>query len=91
MNLVAQGLSAGGVPAVLAEPEEVAITVLEAIQNDSFWAHHDPDADARLSDNRFKPVIDWEHEILRARCDALINRTKPDPYLWGGSRAAGSR
>ena len=75
-------------PAVLAEPEEVAQTVLEAIQNDSFWAHHDLEADARLSNNRFKAVIEWEHEILKARCEALIDRSKPDPYLWGGSGAA---
>ena len=91
MNFVKQGLESSGVPAVLAEPEEVAMTVLEAIQNDSFWAHHDLEADQRLSEGRFKPVIEWEHEILRARADALINRSQPDAYLWGGSGVAGNR
>jgi NAD(P)-dependent dehydrogenase (short-subunit alcohol dehydrogenase family) len=87
MTFVAQGLEAGGVPAPLAEPEEVAQTVLDAILEDSFWAHQTVEQDARYTDGRMQANIEWEHDILRARCDALINRTAPDPYLWGGSGA----
>src|SRR3954465_15593045 len=85
MHMVQAGLQGNGVPAVLAEPEEVAQTVLEAVQNDSFWAHHDLEADARLSNNRFKAVIDWEDEMIRNRAAAIIGRDQPDSYLWGGT------
>jgi NAD(P)-dependent dehydrogenase (short-subunit alcohol dehydrogenase family) len=85
MHMVQAGLQGNGVPPVLAEPEEVAQTVLEAIQSDSFWAHHDHEADARLSNNRFKAVIDWEDEMIRNRAAAIIGRDKPDSYLWGGT------
>ncbi|MCK9897811.1 SDR family NAD(P)-dependent oxidoreductase [Frankia sp. AgB32] len=40
MSFVQKGLEAGGAKAVLAEPEGVATTALEAIRSDSFWAHH---------------------------------------------------
>lgn len=83
MEFVQQGLEKGGVPAVLAEPEEVAVTVLEAIESGSFWAHHDHEADQRLSGGRYAPVIDWEDQVLRERAAAMINRTAPDSYLWG--------
>ena len=72
------------VTAVMAEPEEVAQTVLEAIVADSFWAHGSHEQDGRLWDGRFGPMIDWEDGIVRARADALVDRTPPDPYLWGG-------
>lgn len=83
MPFVQQGLEKGGVPAVLAEPEEVAVTVLEAVESGNFWARHDREADTRLSEGRFTPVIEWEEQVLRDRADAIINRTEPDPYLWG--------
>jgi NAD(P)-dependent dehydrogenase (short-subunit alcohol dehydrogenase family) len=83
MEYVRQGLVKGGVAAVLAEPEEVALTVLETVENGSFWAHHDHAADERLSGGRFAADIDWQDQIVRNRADALINRTSPDPYLWG--------
>jgi NAD(P)-dependent dehydrogenase (short-subunit alcohol dehydrogenase family) len=83
MEFVQQGLAKGGVPAVLAEPEEVAVTVLEAIETGSFFAHHGHAADQRLSGGRYAAVIDWEDQVIRDRADALINRTAPDSYLWG--------
>jgi NAD(P)-dependent dehydrogenase (short-subunit alcohol dehydrogenase family) len=83
MSFVQQGLNKGGVPTALAEPEEVAVTVLEAIEKGGFWAHHDHEADTRLSDGKYAATIDWEHGVVRARADAMINRTAPDPYLWG--------
>jgi NAD(P)-dependent dehydrogenase (short-subunit alcohol dehydrogenase family) len=83
MEFVQQGLAKGGVPAILAEPEEVALTVLETLESGSFWAHHDHEADQRLSGGRYAPVIDWEDQVIRNRADALINRTAPDSYLWG--------
>jgi hypothetical protein len=83
MAMVQRGLESGGVTAVLAEPEEVAMTVLESIQSGNFWAHHDHEADKRLSNRRFKADIDWQDEIVRKRAAAIIDRSEPDPYLWG--------
>jgi NAD(P)-dependent dehydrogenase (short-subunit alcohol dehydrogenase family) len=83
MPMVQQGLQSNGVAAVLAEPEEVAITVVEALQSGNFWAHHDHEADERLSNGRFKVDIDWQDEIVRKRATAIITRAAPDPYLWG--------
>lgn len=83
MNYVQQGLEKGGVTAVLAEPEEVAVTVLEAVESGSFWAHHDHEADERLSGGRFAGDIDWQDQVIRDRAEAIISRTAPDPYLWG--------
>jgi NAD(P)-dependent dehydrogenase (short-subunit alcohol dehydrogenase family) len=83
MGMVQQGLESYGVAAVLAEPEEVAVTVFEALQSGNFWAHHDHDADKRLSGGRFGADIDWQDETIRKRAEAIINRTAPDPYLWG--------
>jgi NAD(P)-dependent dehydrogenase (short-subunit alcohol dehydrogenase family) len=83
MAMVQQGLESNGVAAVLAEPEEVAVTVLEALQSGNFWAHHDHEADERLSNGRFKVDIDWQDEIVRKRTAAIISRTAPDAYLWG--------
>jgi NAD(P)-dependent dehydrogenase (short-subunit alcohol dehydrogenase family) len=85
MPLVQQGLEASGVAVVLAEPEEVAVTVLETLHSGSFWAHHDHEADQRLSSGRFGADIDWQDLMIRNRAAAIVNRTPPDPYLWGGS------
>jgi NAD(P)-dependent dehydrogenase (short-subunit alcohol dehydrogenase family) len=87
MTFVEQGLRAAGVSVTLAEPEQVAVTVLEAIQNDSFWAHHDREADQRLYDGAYTADIAWQEGILRNRLDALVNRTDPDGYLWGMARS----
>jgi hypothetical protein len=83
MDMVQRGLESYGVAAVLAEPEEVAVTVLEALRSGNFWAHHDHDADQRLSAGRFEADIDWQDAIIRKRAEAIINRTSPDPYVWG--------
>ncbi|CAN5753216.1 SDR family oxidoreductase [soil metagenome] len=83
MDLVQEALESYGVTAVLAEPEDVAMTVLESLQSGSFWAHHAHDADRRLTDGRFKADIDWQDAIIRKRAAAIINRSAPDPYLWG--------
>jgi NAD(P)-dependent dehydrogenase (short-subunit alcohol dehydrogenase family) len=83
MDFVQQGLESYGVATVLAEPEEVAMTVLEALRSGSFWAHHDHDADTRLTSGRFQADIAWQDDIIRKRAAAIIERTAPDPYLWG--------
>jgi NAD(P)-dependent dehydrogenase (short-subunit alcohol dehydrogenase family) len=82
MPLVQQGLENGGVPTSLAEPGEVAATVVEAIRNGTFWAANDRDADQRRSGGRFAATIDWENEIFRNRAASFIDRTAPDSYLW---------
>lgn len=89
MDFVKQGLEAGGIPAVLVEPEDVAAFVLDAIRDESFWAHPTHAQDARVTGGRMKALIEWEDEIIQARADAIIGRTAPDPYLWGGGRAQG--
>jgi NAD(P)-dependent dehydrogenase (short-subunit alcohol dehydrogenase family) len=86
MTFVQEGLAAWGVPAVLAEPEQVAETVLEAIRSDRFWVYHDREADARLTDGKFAEVIEWQDEMVRQHARSLIDRTDPDPYLWGMKR-----
>jgi NAD(P)-dependent dehydrogenase (short-subunit alcohol dehydrogenase family) len=85
MPHVQKYLEESGVAAVLAEPEEVAVTVLEAIKNGGFWAHHGREADDRLYAGKFAAAIDWEDGIVRQRADAIINQSAPDPYLWGGA------
>jgi len=88
MDMVVSGLASSGIPAVAGEPDEVALVVLEAIQSGSFWAHQTIEQDERQTDGRMKPMIVWEDEIVRAQADAKVNRSEPDPYLWGGSRRA---
>ena len=83
MGLVQQGLRNGGTPAALAEPSDVAVTVVEAIRNGNFWVTNDHEADQRLTDGRFAAQIDWEHQIFRNRAASFVDRTAPDPYLWG--------
>jgi NAD(P)-dependent dehydrogenase (short-subunit alcohol dehydrogenase family) len=83
MPLVQQGLENAGVVAVLAQPEEVADTVLEAIRADRFFATLDHEADERRFGGRFAKDLDWQNDIIQKRADALVGRTAPDPYLWG--------
>ncbi len=82
MPFVQQGLVKGGVPAEVAEPGEVAASVVEAIRAGTFWAANDHEADQRLTGGRFAAVIDWEKEIFRERAASFADRTAPDPYLW---------
>ena len=87
-EMVEEMLQKMGVPAVLGEPEELAQVILEGIQNDEFWINPTRDQDDRIFGGRLKPNIDWQDEMVRAKADAMINRTPPDVYLWGGSRRA---
>ena len=66
-----------GLPATFTEPEEVAETAIDAIVADSFWAR------PNIDDERHRETVEWEAGIYRARAEALIARTQPDPYLWG--------
>jgi NAD(P)-dependent dehydrogenase (short-subunit alcohol dehydrogenase family) len=83
MPHVQQGLQNGGVVTVLAQPSEVAETVVEAIVADRFWAYHDHEADARLTSGRFAEDIAWQDDMIGKRAQSMIGRTAPDPYLWG--------
>jgi NAD(P)-dependent dehydrogenase (short-subunit alcohol dehydrogenase family) len=83
MAMVQQYLQKGGVPVALAEPVEVAATVVEAIRDGRFWAVNDHEADERLTGGRFAATIDWEHQMLRNRAESYAARTTPDSYLWG--------
>jgi NAD(P)-dependent dehydrogenase (short-subunit alcohol dehydrogenase family) len=86
---VEQGLRAAGVPAVLVEPEEVAAVVLDAIRDDSFWAHPTHEQDVRIFGGRLKAGRDWLDEVTLARAGAIVGRTTPDPYLWSGGGGSG--
>jgi len=83
MDFVAQGLEASGIPTVLVEPEDVAAFTLEAIREETFWVHPTHEQDERITQGALKSQIDWQDEIVRARADAIIRRSAPDPYLWG--------
>jgi NAD(P)-dependent dehydrogenase (short-subunit alcohol dehydrogenase family) len=72
-----------GLPATLMEPQNVAEYTLEAIRNDSFWAHPTLDDDQRLTGGTQAELTEWEHDVWRTRLDAMISRSAPDPYLWG--------
>ena len=66
-----------GLPATFTEPEEVATHAIDAIRADSFWAR------PALDDEAHRETVEWEATIYRARAEAAIARSAPDPYLWG--------
>jgi NAD(P)-dependent dehydrogenase (short-subunit alcohol dehydrogenase family) len=81
--MVVEMLRQHGCMAVLSPPSEVAASTVDAIRRDIFWANPDPQTDLRLTDGRHAETIAWANEIYRRRASALIERTPPDPYLWG--------
>jgi NAD(P)-dependent dehydrogenase (short-subunit alcohol dehydrogenase family) len=83
MDATAEVLAASGVPTVLVEPEVVAAFTVEAIREESFWVHPTHEQDERITKGALKAQIDWQDDIIRARADAIIRRSAPDPYLWG--------
>ena len=82
MGFVQEALRKGGVPVGLAEPSDVAATVVEAIRSGSFWVFNDHAADQRLTGGRFASQIDWEQQIFRNRAASFIEKTAPDSYLY---------
>jgi len=72
-----------GLPATLMPPGNVAEYTVEAIRNDSFWAHPTFEDDERLTGGTQAATIEWEHDIWRTRMDAMTARSDPSPYLWG--------
>jgi NAD(P)-dependent dehydrogenase (short-subunit alcohol dehydrogenase family) len=81
--LVVEMLRQHGCMAVLSPPSEVAGFTVDAIRRDIFWANPDLETDQRLTGGRHAETIAWANEIYRRRAGALIERTPPDPYLWG--------
>jgi NAD(P)-dependent dehydrogenase (short-subunit alcohol dehydrogenase family) len=79
---VAAGLAAHGHPAAVVEPEAVAALVVEGIERRAFWIEADAEQDARLYGGRNRDNIERVHQIIRAKADAMIDHTPPDPYLW---------
>jgi NAD(P)-dependent dehydrogenase (short-subunit alcohol dehydrogenase family) len=76
-------LRAVGLPAVLAQPDEVAAFTIDAIRRDAFWAHPDAAEDERHTGGRHRETIEWENDVYRTRAQVLIDRAAPDAYLWG--------
>lgn len=79
---VVAGLAAGGVPAALIEPEELADVIVEGIERRSFWIEADLEQDARHFGGRNHATIVRNHEIIRAKAHAMIEHRPPDDYLW---------
>ena len=84
-------LQSSGVPAVLAEPEELAQVVLESIKNDKFFFNPSHDQDQRFFGGKLKPNLDWSDEMVMNKAKAMIDRTTPDSYLWGPGGQAPAR
>lgn len=80
--MVADMLRQGGVPAALAEPEELAQVVVEGIENNAFWLNPSSDQDERIFGGRLKEIHDWQNEMVMKKAHAMIDQTPPDPYLW---------
>jgi NAD(P)-dependent dehydrogenase (short-subunit alcohol dehydrogenase family) len=81
--MVVEMLRQHGCLAVLSPPSEVAASAIDAIRRDIFWANPDLETDRRLTGGRHAETIEWANGIHRSRAAALIDRTPPDPYLWG--------
>jgi NAD(P)-dependent dehydrogenase (short-subunit alcohol dehydrogenase family) len=81
--MVVEMLRQNGALVVLSPPSEVAAFTIDAIRRDMFWANPDVETDRRLTGGRHAETISWTKEIYQRRAHALIERTPPDPYLWG--------
>jgi short-subunit dehydrogenase len=79
---VVDGLATRGIPAALIEPEELAQVILEGLEQRRFWIEADLDQDARYFGGRNRATIARNHELIRAKADAMIEHTPPDGYLW---------
>ncbi len=88
--IVVDMLKAGGVPAALAEPEELAQVVVEGIANNAFWLNPTPDQDERFFGGRLKEIHEWQGEMIMKKANAMIDQTPPDPYLWSPGPYPGS-
>jgi NAD(P)-dependent dehydrogenase (short-subunit alcohol dehydrogenase family) len=79
---VVDGLATRGIPAALIEPEELAQVIVEGLEQRAFWIEAGFDEDARLFGGRNHDTIVRNHEIIRAKAEAMIEHSAPDPYLW---------
>jgi NAD(P)-dependent dehydrogenase (short-subunit alcohol dehydrogenase family) len=79
---VVDGLATRGIPAALIEPEELAEVIVECLAQRAFWIEADLDQDARYFGGRNRDTIARNHEIIRAKANAMIGHTPPDTYLW---------
>ena len=70
-------MRANGLPATFTEPDEVAVTAMDAIRRESFWARQS------VTDEAHRETVEWEARIYRAQAEANIAREQPDAYLWG--------
>jgi NAD(P)-dependent dehydrogenase (short-subunit alcohol dehydrogenase family) len=76
-------LQASGIPAVLAEPEELANVILDGILTDRFWINPTFEEDERYFGGRLKPNIEWQKEMVMRKAEAMVEQSPPDTYLWG--------
>jgi NAD(P)-dependent dehydrogenase (short-subunit alcohol dehydrogenase family) len=79
---VVNGLAKRGIPAALIEPEELAAVIVEGLERRAFWIEAGVDEDARYFGGRNRATIARNHEIIRAKADAMIGHLPPDAYLW---------
>ena len=76
-------LRQSGVPAVLAEPEELANVIVEGIKEGRFYLRPDRDDDKKYFGGKLAPSLDWQDQMIRNKADAIIKGTNPDSYIWG--------
>lgn len=76
-------LNASGIPAVLAEPEELAQVILEGILADEFWINVTLEQDERIFGGRMKESLIWEHERVLLKAKAMTEHLPPDDHIYG--------
>jgi NAD(P)-dependent dehydrogenase (short-subunit alcohol dehydrogenase family) len=79
---VAAGLSRGGKPAPLIEPEEFAEVILAGIRDNRFWIEATPADDERFFGGRYAGAIRSSRARIRAKAEAMASYLPPDSYLW---------
>lgn len=84
-EFVEEMLQGIGVPAVLAEPEELAEVIVEGMENDTFWINPTAEQDEKYFGGRLKPNRDWSDEMTLLKARSMVERLDPSAYLWGGA------
>lgn len=83
VEVLADGLRASGIPVVVATPEEVADTIVDAIERETFWAHPTVEDDERLAGGRQREVIEWENEPTVGGARPSSSDPRPTPISGG--------
>ena len=66
----------------LIEPEDFARVALDGIEEERFWVETTEADDQRHLGGRNAGAIAHSRKMIRAKADAMVEHTPPDPYLW---------